>query len=182
MKKILFSILFVFTLAGNVFSQDIFDAARSNDTLAIRQYLKSGLKIDTTDNRGSTPLIIAVYNENEAAAGLLLSNGASAGARDRSGNTALMGACFKGYLNMVKLLFDHHSAVNDQNFNNATALIFASTFGHYAIVSYLLAKGADTSIRDRWGKTALDYAINQENNDIIELLNKKHSPAIPVLE
>ncbi|MGY0036710.1 ankyrin repeat domain-containing protein [Pedobacter sp. NJ-S-72] len=72
------------------YSQDIFNAARTNDTTMLTKFIGSNVKIDTTDQRGSTPLIIAVYNENVAAAKLLLMNGANPNAQDRSGNTALI--------------------------------------------------------------------------------------------
>ncbi|MDB5061045.1 MAG: hypothetical protein JWP67_888 [Mucilaginibacter sp.] len=47
---------------------------------------------------------------------------------------------------------------------------FAATFGHSDIIKYLLAQKTDKSIKDKWGKTALDYAVNQENDEVITLL------------
>ena len=49
-----------------------------------------------------------------------------------------MGVCFKGYFEIAKTAYRHGAAVNQQNYNNATALIYASTFGHTDIVNYLL--------------------------------------------
>ncbi|MGY0036709.1 ankyrin repeat domain-containing protein [Pedobacter sp. NJ-S-72] len=62
--------------------------------------------------------------------------------------------------------------VDQMNFNGATALIFAATFGHEDIVKYLLSHGAGKSIKDNFGKTALDYAINQGTQSIIIILEK----------
>ncbi len=169
MKKIL---LFVcaMILSRAAFSQDIFSAARENDTIALVRYLERGVKIDTTDGRGSTPLIVAVYNENEAAARILLKKGAKPDVGDLAGNTAMMGACYKGLIPMVHMLTEHKCNINTLNLNGATALIFAATFGRTEIIKYLLAHHADATIKDRFGKTALDYAINQENNEVVALL------------
>ncbi|MBB6272718.1 hypothetical protein HDF26_003175 [Pedobacter cryoconitis] len=172
LKKTIFLVALLLSVTCSGFSQDIFEAARHNDIASLAKFLKAGTKIDTADQRGSTPLIIAVYNENEEAAKFLLDNGALTDAKDKSGNTAMMGACFKGYLNMVELLYQYHAIINTLNLNHASALIFAATFGQLKIAAYLLEKGADRNIRDNRDKSALDYAINQEYQPMIDLLKK----------
>lgn len=173
MKKTILVLLFLLCIARAGLAQDIFEAARKNDTVSLAKFLKAGDKIDTTDQRGSTPLIIAIYYENEDAAKFLLQHGAAPDAKDKSGNTAMMGACFKGYLNLVNLLYQHHAAINTLNSNHATALVFAATFGQLKIANYLLERGADRNIRDNRGKSALDYAINQDYQPMIDLLKKQ---------
>lgn len=168
MKTLIF--LFLLTMSATLHAQDIFSAARENDTLALVKYIKGGNNIDSTDGRGSTALIVAVYNENEAATRLLLTHKAKVDIGDLAGNTAMMGVCFKGYLKLVKLLYHYKSNLDIRNKNGATALIFAATFGHTDIVKFLLANHADKTIKDRFGKTALDYANGQEIPEIIVLL------------
>lgn len=68
------------------------------------------------------------------------------------------------------MLIDSGAKVNQQNYNDATALIYASTFGHKDIVNYLLKNGADATIKDNRGNTALSHAKMQGNNEIAELL------------
>lgn len=162
--------------AGTSQAQDIFSAARENDTLRLTHYLQNHVRIDTTDGRGSTPLIIAVYNDHEAAVNLLLTCGADPNAADLSGNTALMGACYKGYFPMVRKLLEHQARVDQRNLNQATALIFAATFGHVEIVKLLIDYNARLDLKDRFGKTALDYAAGQDNNDIVELIRASSKP------
>jgi ankyrin repeat protein len=71
---------------------------------------------------------------------------------------------------MVMLLHQYKSDLNILNFNGASSLIFVATFGHSDIIKYLLAQKADKSIKDKWGETALDYAVNQKNDEVIALL------------
>lgn len=172
MKKNIFFLALVclFSLSSTSYAQDIFASARTNDVASVKQFIKDGIKVDTANGRGFTPLILAVYNDSYEAAQLLIENGANINAQDMSGNTALMGAAFKKNLRMVELLIAKKAAVNQRNLNDASALIFAATFGQKEIVATLLANGADKSIKDKSGKTAFDHATFQENEAIAALL------------
>ena len=44
--------------------------------------------------------------------------------------------------------------------------------GHLAIVKRLLQKGADPSLRDKYGKTALDLARERGKNEVVALLSE----------
>lgn len=88
------------------------------------------------------------------------------------GNTALMGVCFKRLDKIAQLLLEYKTNLNQLNYNGATALIFAATFGADNIIKMLIEKGADKTVRDNYNKTALDYAILQENETTIQLLKK----------
>jgi len=169
MKNIFFIIAFLFS-STVVFGQDIFSAARTNDTTYVKQYVQNQGVIDTANGRGFTPLILAIYNDSYEVAQLLIAKGANVNAQDKSGNTALMGAVFKAYPRMVTLLLGNKVNVNQQNFNGATALVFAATFGQAEIAKNLLAHKADKTIKDNTGKSALDHATFQENAAMVEIL------------
>ena len=54
-----------------------------------------------------------------------------------------------------------------------TALIWASIGGYTQIVEELINAGVDINIQNEEGKTALDYAKeDDESDDIVELLSK----------
>ena len=169
MKNIFFIIALLLS-SSIAFGQDIFSAARTNDTTFVKQYFQNQGVVDTANGRGFTPLILAIYNDSYEVAELLIANGANVNAQDMSGNTALMGAVFKAYPRMVTLLLKNKVNVNQQNGNGATALVFAATFGQAEIAKNLLAHGADKSIKDNTGKTALEHAIFQENSAMVKIL------------
>jgi ankyrin repeat protein len=169
MKKMILQITLMLSFITPAFSQDIYQAARANDTVFITYYIKEGRALNEANERGFTPLILAVYNGNMEVVKLFIHSKANPDAQDKSGNTALMGAIFKGY-DEIALYLIENSDINVRNFNNATALTFAATFGRASIVEALLKAGADKTIKDKFGKDALAHAQMQENKIIIDLL------------
>ena len=170
MKKFSISLIIAVLCHLPIEAQDIFQVARDNSVADLEKKWTEEIHVDQTDKRGFTPLILAVYNESYEAAKFLLDKGANPDVQDSNGNTALMGATFKAYPKMVDLLLEYKADVNLSNFNNAPALIFAATFGQTDIAKKLLEKGANKSIKDNSGKTALDHAKIQENQEMIKLL------------
>lgn len=126
--------------------------------------------LNARDSRGSTPLILAAYYNQEAVVDLLLARGADVNEKDAAGNTALMGVCFKGYEEIAEKLIDAGADMDSHNSMGAGCLIFAVTFNRLGIVRLLLEKGADASQRDARGNTALDHARMQELHPIVEML------------
>ncbi len=154
-------------------TNNFFEACRSGDLTTVEMIYKDDPPIiNSEDEKGFTPLIIAVYNNHPAVVNFLLDNGANTAMPDLSGNSALMGVCFKGYTHIAAQLIKAGVDVNQRNGNGATALTFAATFGHLEIAEMLLQQGASINIRDSRGKSPLDHARIQENEAMIALLEK----------
>ena len=93
--------------------------------------------------------------------------------QDELGNNALMIASQCGNLEIAKLLIESKKInVDLQNKKGNTALILASFLGYSEIVKLLIEAGADRNIKDNYGKTALDYAKENYDNQIKKLLTK----------
>ncbi len=91
---------------------------------------------------------------------------------------ALLEAIEKNNIHCVKYAILNGADVNgDQNslnifeLSNHTPLMAASYMGNKNIVKLLLAKGADKSLRDNNGWSALQYAQYAGHKNIVELLN-----------
>lgn len=150
-----------------------FDACRNGRFDEVKNLYTSNPEIiNVEDVKGFTPLIIAVYNEQQAVVEFLLEKGALADVQDKTGNTALMGACFKGYRQLATILINAGADVNQRNFQGATALTFAATFGQLEIAEMLLKKGADVFAEDVRGKNPIDHAIIQENPAMVTLMQQ----------
>jgi hypothetical protein len=102
---------------------------------------------------------------------LLLDKGADPNIPCNIGWTNLMMATSNKNAQIVKLLlsFDHVN-VDAQNDVGDTALIRATVLGLLSFVKKLLKRGADTSIKDKKGKIAMDYSTD---NKITELLKNR---------
>ncbi len=75
----------------------------------------------------------------------------------------------RGITEIVKLLLKNES-IDIKSIDGQTILICATKVGNVHLVEYILACGCDKNIIDSYGKTALDYAIETENEALIELL------------
>ena len=110
---------------------------------------------------------------------LLLKAGANPNARDTSGTTMLRDVAFlwsplKGrFFNKktYELLLRYKADPNIQdNDNGQTELMIATSNNNTERITLLLKYGAKKDIKDKKGKTALDYAIEKGNSEAIKLL------------
>jgi len=88
--------------------------------------------------------------------------------RDRHGNTALMNACWKGHLPVVRFLVESGASLNVQNFYGWTAMMWAVNHDALRVVEYLLSKGVDVNIVTPVGRTAIEFANNAEVRKMIQ--------------
>lgn len=151
----------------------LFDAIRNEDLASFKEILEQNPElIDVKDSRGSTPLLLATYYNNEAITDYLLSKNPDIDAKDASGNTALMGVCFKGYENIAKKLIKNGADVNAVNYGKATPLIYAASFNRAGLIKLLLKNGADKTLTDSRGNSARQHAKMQGLTEIADILDK----------
>lgn len=100
--------------------QLFFNAIRSGNLANVEQQLSQQPElINATDDRGSSPLILASYYDHIDLTETLIQAGAEVNFKDASGNTALMGVCFKGVVELAEVLINEGA---DVNLTNAMAL------------------------------------------------------------
>uniref|UniRef100_A0A7S3PR11 Uncharacterized protein n=1 Tax=Aplanochytrium stocchinoi TaxID=215587 RepID=A0A7S3PR11_9STRA len=110
------------------------------------------------DGFGETVLMKAVRSGNLTVVEKLIDMGAKTDVSDNEGETALMMAAKYGKLGMVKLLAATANKDAKTKFTKKTALMMAAEAGHAEICQELLDHGADPSLENVDGKTALDLA------------------------
>jgi len=87
--------------------------------------------------------------------------------------TPLGAAALNGLLNVVNYLISQPNVdVDSQENNGFTPLMLATYKNQEKVVQILLQKGAEKSIKDTFGKTALDYAKSKKFVNIIEILKQ----------
>jgi len=93
--------------------------------------------------------------------------------RDRHGNTALMNACWKGHLHVVRFLVEAGASINLQNYYGWTAMMWAVNHNAVRVVDYLIEKSADLHIVTPVGRTAVEFANDSEiRSKIQKILDK----------
>jgi ankyrin repeat protein len=90
--------------------------------------------------------------------------------------TLLHCACKKGYFDMMRWLIERCSANMDLvDFNGNTPLHLAAYRGERIIVDYLLNRGCDSTLRNRWGTTAEEEGTKHGRriNDLFKSMRER---------
>lgn len=152
------------------FAQDIFDAARKGDIQRAQELVK--INPDTLNKKnpaGFTPLVLSAYRGQIKFVAFLLEQQVKVN-EDSPEGPALLGACYKGDLEITKLLLKHGADVNAKNSQGTTALIYATQANNIVLVKLLLESGANKTLAEKSGKTALSYAKQNSFTELIKLL------------
>ena len=87
-----------------------------------------------------------------------------------TGITALAVACINGSYEAAEALCAHGAELDARDDTQATPLMEAARCGHPKICAMLLALGADPSLKNEDGYTALDYARAENKPECVALL------------
>jgi len=148
MKKMALVALFVVLVASQFgcASSSLSRAALDGNLQEVKVLVSQGEKINEIDKWGWTPLIWSVYYGNFPVTKWLLENGADPNIQtEREYGTYLAGT---------------------------TALILAAAYGRDDAVEALLENKADSTVVDRKGKKAIDYAEEYGFEKSVALLRK----------
>ena len=118
----------------------MYDAARRNDSALVLELLRQGAELEWRNHRGWTALAYACYSGSYEAAEALCAHGAELDTR------------------------------SDSQYGQWTPLMYAATYGHPKICAMLLALGADPSLKNEFGETALDCARRRNEPECAALL------------
>lgn len=124
-----------------------------------------GTDVDLQIKNGDTALMIAAYTTNKQAVAALLAKGAAV---NKSGWTALHYAAASGNDEIVKMLLDKAAVLDAPSPNKTTPIMMAARGGHIYVVKTLLDAGADATLKNDAGMTAIDFARQNGNKDIVE--------------
>ena len=158
-------------------TQDIFKAARENNTARLQDLINQGANINIKQG-GITPLHAAVGKKALEATQLLVSNGADINAQDdRDKMTPLHRSIIARDSRIAIFLINQGANVNIQDKYGKTPLHRAVEQRLYFVAQLLLQKGANRNIQNKKRETPLDIARAQEDQDMILLLTQP--PLVP---
>ena len=123
----------------------------------IKRLLELGADIQQLEfNAGWSALHFAARDSSPEITEYLLSLGMTVNMTDKSGQTPLMCACYKGgRLDNIKRLFELGADIQQLDYDGWSALHFAATYSNPEIIEYLLSLGMTVNMTDKSGQTPL---------------------------
>jgi ankyrin repeat protein len=171
---IAFTVILALPFAVPVRAQQLYDdliVAVANDRAdTVKTLLNLGVDPNSVDPNGDPILYIAARAGNAATVDVLLATKVKVDARTRYGDTPLMGAALAGQLEIAKRL---RAKGAELDYPGWTPLIYASTGGHDAVVTFLLDQGANINAESANGTTALMMAAREGKGRTVDLLVKR---------
>ena len=148
-------------------------AAMRGYTATAQALIEAHADVNAKDGAGQTPLMEAAAYCRDESVSLLIRSGANL--RDPSSATALFWSAQSGCEETVKRLIAAGMSVHDKQELGWTPLMAACERGHLKVVQTLLNAGADRSLSNADGKTALALAQDNGHSDIAAVLQQHGS-------
>ncbi len=124
-----------------------------------------GIDLEAKARNGDTALMIAAFKQNKAVVQALIALEAEV---NRPGWTALHYAASVGANEIVQLLLEASAYIDAESPNQTTALMMAARGGHILTVKLLLDEGADATLKNDQGMSAIDLARKFNHSDIVD--------------
>jgi len=128
-----------------------------------------GLDVNARNSKGETVLMMAAIRGNLPAARALIAQGADV---NQQGWTPLHYAASSTSDDapaMVTLLLEHHAYIDAASPNGTTPLMMAVRNGLADTARLLVREGADPTLKNERGMTAVDFARQADREDMVEL-------------
>ena len=134
-------------------------AAERGDATAAAVAIRAGADLETRDERGRTPLLLAVTKDRLDVARLLVYLGADPDALDDQHDTPWLVTGVTGSVDMLEVLLPAGPDLTIRNRFGGTSLIPASERGHVAYVRRAVRTGIDVNHVNNLGWSALLEAV-----------------------
>jgi ankyrin repeat protein len=146
-------------------------AAQEGSLKVARFLLKQPtVKVEARNNKDESPLMMAALKGHLELARALIAHRAEV---NKTGWTPLHYASANsepGSSAMIALLLEHHAYIDAESPNRTTPLMMAARYGHADAVQLLLEEGADPTLRNEKGLTAVDFARGAGRKDQADLI------------
>ena len=126
---------------------------------------KTDVELRTAEDE--SPLMMASLKGNLDLVRKLIDRGADV---NKPGWAPLHYAATNGHLKIMELLLDENAYIDAASPNGTTPLMMAAHYGSAAAVKVLLEAGADPTIRNQLGLTAIDFAYRVNRTEAAEMI------------
>jgi len=140
------------------------------NTKKVRELMAMGVEPGSVKKDGVPLIVLAADLNYTAMVKLLLTADTEVDAYDSHFETALYKGAYHGNKMVVKFLANEGAYLDLCGRLNRTPLIWAVFKRHRDLAKMLVRLGADVSISDLWQNTARDYALDQNDEELADLL------------
>lgn len=117
--------------------------------------------------KDESPLMIAAIKGQKDIVKKLIARDADV---NKPGWTPLHYAATAGQLEVMEILLEEHAFIDAESPNKSTPLMMAAKYGSTAAVKLLLEAGADATMRNELGLSAVDFAQQGNRRDAADLI------------
>ena len=155
----------------NLNAQNLMDLIKQQSISGIDRLIKNGVFINNIDNKGDSPLIVAIKTGNKKIVELLISNGADVNLCDKTGNYPLHYAIDMEKEEITDLLLTKGANVNNRNFKGDSPLHIAVKTGNIKIIKMLFMYiDLEMNAKNNEGETPLSFSNNHGKTNVADLL------------
>jgi uncharacterized protein len=158
---------------------EMFGCISRGDLSSVVMFVNAGMAIDTLNDRGWTPLMVALFEGQEKVALFLIRRGADPFFSDSTGYQPIHWAAFHGYVSVIRELAGRRANLDAKTNFGWPPLLQAAARGYAAATDTLLELGARIDICDDEGWTALHKSCANGFVDVVELLLRYKAPLNP---
>jgi ankyrin repeat protein len=123
---------------------------------------RSQTVVDVLNQHAESPLMLAALGGYEQICQRLIARQADV---NKPGWTALHYAATGGHVAIIQMLLDAHAYIDAASPNGSTPLMMAARYGTVDAVKRLLNAGADPTLKNDLGLTAVDFALAAEKTE-----------------
>lgn len=125
------------------------------------------INVEARNKADESPLMIAALHGQLGIARELIAKGADV---NKPGWAPLHYAATGGHLDIMSLLLEHSAYIDAASPNGTTPLMMAASYGTPAAVKLLLDEGADPTLKNQQGLTAINFAQRAHRQDSADLI------------
>ena len=124
-------------------------------------------RVEWRSAKDESPLMIAALRGHTELVKKLIARDADV---NKPGWAPLHYAATGGHVDIMKILLDDYAFIDAQSPNKTTPLMMAAKYGSTAAVKLLLDEGADATMRNELGLSAVDFALQAQRQDAADMI------------
>ena len=125
------------------------------------------IKVEVRNAQDESPLMLAALAGDLEICQTLIQRDADV---NKPGWAPLHYAATNSHIPVIQLLLDNHAYIDAASPNGSTPLMMAAMYGNTSAVKLLLESGADPSLKNALGLTAIDFAQRVKKSESVEII------------